>query len=141
YELDEAIGGWRRGNISVLGAKRSFGKTSFSIATTDTACEDGHGVLLFAGEDSAMMYGKRWLSRRSGLNAVLVRDNDLDESSLAKAVEPIELAPKNPKFIRVQSRPVEWICKAITELSQEMDISLVVVDYLQKIKSSARAQD
>lgn len=139
--LDEAIGGWRRGNITVLGAKRSFGKTSFSIHTADTAINLGYRVLLLAGEDSAMMYGQRWLARRADLSAMKVRDFEATREELGKAAQACAAAPTTPFFLRVAGQPVEWIASAIRHLAKEHAIDLVVADYLQCIRMGGRTQD
>jgi replicative DNA helicase len=139
--LDEAIGGWRRGNITVLGAKRSFGKTSFSIHTADTAINLGYRVLLLAGEDSAMMYGQRWLARRAGLSAMKVRDFEATRAELGMAAQACAAAPTIPFFLRVAGQPVEWIASAIRQLAKEHAIDLVIADYLQCIRMGGRTQD
>jgi replicative DNA helicase len=139
--LDDAIGGWRHGNITVLGAKRSFGKTSFSIHTADTSMEHGHRVLLLAGEDSAMMYGKRWLARRAVLNAMRVRDFEANREELGKAAHACASAPTVPFFLRVAGQPIEWIVSAVRQLAKEHAIDLVIADYLQCIRMGSRSQD
>jgi replicative DNA helicase len=139
--LDGAIGGWRHGNITVLGAKRSFGKTSFSIHTVDTCINHGARVLLLAGEDSAMMYGKRWLARRANLNATKVRDLEATREELGRAAHACASAPTVPFFLRVAGQPVEWIVSAVRQLAKEHAIDLVVADYLQCIRMGARSQD
>lgn len=140
-EVDAAIGGFRHGNITVLGAKRSFGKTSFSINAADTAIVENYRVVLLAGEDSAMMYGKRWMARRAGLNAMRVRDLDTSRAELTAAATALAEAPNAPFFLRVAGRSVEWMCRALRELRKEGSIDLVIADYLQCLKADKRSQD
>lgn len=140
-DLDLAIGGFRHGNVSVFGAKRGFGKTSYGNLVTSLALERGARVALFAGEDAAIMYGKRLLSMRAGINATLLRDFKVKASDWPLITNAIEVAPKAPFFVRVEGRPVEWIAQAIAELRKETPIDLVIVDYLQCLNTKRRLQD
>lgn len=139
-ELDIAIGGFRRGNVTVFGAKRGFGKSSYGNMVATLAMPHAN-VALFAGEDSQVMYGKRLLAAKAGINAMLLRDNKIQEGDMERIERAMREAPPNPFFVRVNGRPVEWIAKAIRDLAKEAPIDLVVVDYLQCLKTSTRTQD
>jgi DnaB helicase-like protein len=140
-ELDYAIGGFRSGNVTVLGAKRSFGKTSMSIMTANVAIGAGHSVLLFAGEDSAMMYGKRIMAMRGNINALHLRDLECDKWEIARAASAWAAAPKDPFFVRTEGRPVEWVAHVIQEVGAERKLDLVIVDYLQCVRAGKKQQD
>lgn len=139
--LDAAIGGLRSGNITVLGAKRSFGKTSFSIHVADTCLNANAKVLMLAGEDAAIMYGKRWLARRSGLNAMRLRDLEATREELGIAAKACAAASNIPFFLNVSGQPIEWIVSAVRQIAKEQQIDLVIVDYLQCLRLGQRSQD
>lgn len=140
-ELDALIGGWRPGHVSLLGAGTSWGKTTFSIMTTDVNELAGAPILYIAGEDERMMYAKRFLARRGRLNAMRLRDNDVDEQDLATVVRLASTASDRPIFLNGIGKPVEYLCKAIRELSKELGIKFVVADYVQRFKTERRLQD
>jgi hypothetical protein len=139
-DLDDAIGGFRRGNITVFGAKRSMGKTSFSINAADVALAAGHKVVLLAGEDSAMMYGKRWMARRANLNAMRIRDLEANKYELTDAANAFADAPSAPFFLPVAGRPVEWLASALRDLRKDGPIDLVIADYLQCIRTGDKVR-
>lgn len=133
--LDKAIGKYRPGNITILGAKPSFGKTSFSIMNVDAAHEAGMRVLLFSCEDASVMYGKRFLAKHAGISAIDLRDSVSSDEDVRRAVAAVAKANKDPFFVSAQGRSFEWIAGVIKAVTAEDDISLVVVDYLQRIRA------
>lgn len=139
--LDKLIGGWRRGHVTILGAGTSWGKTTFSIMTTDVNELAGAPILYIAGEDERLMYAKRFLARRGKLNAMRLRDNDVDKSDLATVIDIASRASDRPIFLNGIGKPVELLCKAIRELSRELGIKFVVADYVQRFKTERRLQD
>ncbi len=139
-ELDAAIGGFRPGHVTVFGAKRGFGKTSYGNLVTDLAMHT-HRVVLFAGEDASKIYGRRFLAARADLNAMMLRDNRCNREDWPKIMRAIADAPDNPFLCPVKGRPVEWIAQAISDLHEEQPVDLVIVDYLQCLKTTKRTQD
>jgi len=142
-DLDEAIGGYRAGNVTILGAKRSFGKTSFSLLSIDTALASGCRVLVFAGEDSPEMYGRRFMARRSGVNATLLRDmrDKFTGVQLDKALQAVSAASNVPFFVNAIGLPVERIAEAVSATVVAGERWLVVVDYLQCLRARRRSSD
>jgi replicative DNA helicase len=142
-ELDTAIGRYRPGNMTILGAKRSFGKTSFSLVAIDAALRGGHGLLVFAGEDSLQMYGRRFMARRAGLNALLLRDmaDPFTEVQMKRAHDALTTAEGEPFFVPAIGMPVEDIVQTIESESKRRKVELVIVDYLQCLRTRRRYPD
>lgn len=141
HELDDAIGGFRPGNVTVFGAKRGVGKSTYSNLVTNLALDRGLTVLLFAGEDSELMYGKRFLAQRASLNAMRLRDNRCDAADWPRITDAMAAAPKALFFIRTEGRPVEWMAQVIRDVAKEQQVDLVIADYLQCLKTAKRLQD
>ena len=139
--LNLFLGGFRRGNVTVFGAKRGFGKSSYGNLIANLAMERGKRVALFAGEDSLMIYGKRFLAMRADLNATRLRDNDIPKEAWSRVAEAIDAAPADPFIVRVEGRPVEWIAQAIRDVNAAYPIDLVIVDYLQCLRPAKKLQD
>lgn len=142
YELDEAIGGWRGGNVTIMGAKPSFGKTSFTIATTCVLQDAklngepaGYRAAIFSSEDSAVMYGKRFLARQAQISATDLRDLTTSPLEFQKAVDALAQASDDPFFIDATGKSSEWMVKAIAAISEVTKLHLIEVDYLQKVRA------
>ena len=140
-ELDYAIGGYRPGNITVFGAKRGFGKTSYGNFVTAVAQQQGYSVLLIAGEDPEIMYAKRFMARAAGLNAMMLRDQQVRKDDWSKIIDACAGASKDPFFWRTDGAPVERVAQAIREIGSQKHIDLVLVDYLQCIRAGRHQQD
>lgn len=142
-DLDDAIGGYRSGNVTILGAKRSFGKTSFSLLNVDTALANGCRVLVFAGEDSPGMYGRRFMSRRSSVNATLLRDMraPFTPIQMDRALHAVSNAGNVPFFVNAIGMPVERIAEIVTAVVTQDEQWLVIVDYLQCLRAQRRSPD
>lgn len=142
-ELDEAIGGYRSGNVTILGGKTSFGKTSFSLLSIDSALAAGCRVLAFGGEDSPTMYGKRFMARRSGVNATLLRDmrEPFTDVQMRHALDALTRSEPSPFFVNAIDMPVERIAEIILETATGDARWLVVVDYLQCLITRRSSSD
>lgn len=140
-DMNAAMGGFRPGLVTVFGAKRGWGKTSYGNLVVSGAVPE-HRVLMFAGEDAATIYGRRFLAMRANLNAMLLRDYQCDKSDWPRIVKAVADAPPNPFFVRVEGRPVEWMAEVIQAVAEEHGgLDLVIVDYLQCLKSGRKHQD
>lgn len=139
-DLDEAIGGFRRGNFTIFGAKRSMGKTGVSILVRDATADASMGCVMFAGEDAARMYAARIMAKRSGINALTLRDlrwadEFAKQRDIAKAVHAVAGATKLPFLVPAYGMLVEDIAQAIKDLAGEISVDLVIIDYLQRLRS------
>lgn len=141
FEIDEVIGGFRRQRVTILGAETSFGKSSFAIMVADEALLNGAGVLLVSGEDGPDTYGQRIMARRSGVNALRIRDNVLTEDDVKKMNYAMSRAEIKPFFIDGIGKTAETLSMAIREVCAENQIDLVIVDYIQAFTCAKRCQD
>ena len=140
-DLDRALGGFRRGLVAVLGAETSWGKSSFAVAVADLALRRGQRVLIVSGEDTEDVYGQRFMSRRSGVSAMALRDGEVQQESLAQMVHVVANAEKSHVFLNGIGRNVEWLAEAIGRVAAEEEVQLVIVDYLQAFSCARKTQD
>lgn len=139
--IDRQLGGFRRGMVTVLGAPTSWGKSSFAIMTTDACFSAGKRVLLISAEDSDSTYGDRFMARRSGVSARMIRDNTVRPNDFSAMLEQVERAEKEPIFVKAIGLPVEDIAECIRLMCQTRDTDLVIVDYLQAISCRRKQSD
>jgi replicative DNA helicase len=140
-DIDEAIGGFRRQRVTIVGAETSFGKSSFAVMCADEGIKAGAGILLVTGEDGPDTYGQRIMARRADVNALRLRDNVLLEEDIAKMKATAALAQKTPFFIDGIGKQAEYLARAIRDVCAENAIALVIVDYVQAFSCAKRCQD
>src|SRR5690606_16774465 len=77
-QIDDAIGGLRESHVTILAASTSWGKSSFGVMVVDENITRGVPTLVVSVEDPLLMYARRICARRGKLNAICLRDNELD---------------------------------------------------------------
>lgn len=140
-DIDLAICGMRPKMITVFGASTSMGKSTAGIMAADETCKVKKRPLILTFEDEPLMYGRRLVARRGRLNFVSLRDRDTSARERAEIIKVAGAAEKGPFLVDCTGKTAEYAAKAILELVKEEGIDLVIVDYLQRIKTERRLQD
>lgn len=140
-EIDAAIGGYRSGMVTVMGAATNFGKTRFSLMSADIAAKADKLVIYCTLEDSPLLYGRSIVARRGHINATRLRDGDVTYDERRRILAVAQDAQKEPFMLNAIGRPAEYIAKALTDVAKERHVDLVIVDYIQRARSERRTQD
>lgn len=139
--LDDLIGGFRKGKITALGARTSFGKSSYLIMVMDEAMRAGHRCILVSSEDSEDTFGQRFMARRASVNASRLRVNKCSDGEIQRMESRAKQAEVAPFFINAVGRNVEDVCEYLAELCKSEPPALVAFDYLQAMRTRRRSQD
>lgn len=134
-KLDECLGGLQKGDITVIGARPSVGKSAFASQIIISAAAAGKKVGYFNLEMSDGQVYERMISRQAGLNlsrvrranAFLGREQELYDSGNKRLSElniVISTGSKTDVDIRNECR--------------HQNFDLVVVDYLQLVRTTRR---
>jgi hypothetical protein len=140
-DLDATLGGFRPGNVTVLGASTSWGKSSLVVATADESIRKGFTPLIVSVEDSPLLYGRRLMCRRSGVNALALRDSECTPEMHRAMIDVLSRAEPEPVLLNAIGKTIEWIVKAVTNLCKERKFDLAILDYIQKTRVAKRTQD
>lgn len=141
YVLDAITGGLRPGDVWLVGADTSWGKSSFAISVFDECSKRGKRVLIVSAEDSEQTYGDRLMCRRSGVPAQALRDRRLTREHHEAIARVISEARPNPVFIDARGRSVEWLVPQCKRAVKEHRIDCVIFDYVGAFASKTRHQD
>jgi replicative DNA helicase len=137
YDLDEMTGGWQKGNLIVVAARPSMGKTALTTGVTlHAAIQQRVGVAVFSLEMTKEELVQRMLCHEAlvDLGGMLRGRMQEDEYvRLAHAATPLSSAPiwidDTPDLTITQIR-----AKARRLKVEQPDMGLVVVDYLQLMR-------
>lgn len=141
YQLDAITGGLRPGDVWLVGADTSWGKSSFAISVFDECSKRGKRVLIVSAEDSEQTYGDRLMCRRSGVPAQAVRDRRLTTQHHEAIARVISEARPNPVFIDARGRSVEWLVPQCKRAVKEHRIDCVIFDYVGAFAAKMGKQD
>jgi hypothetical protein len=134
-DIDALLCGLRPGMVSLVAASTSWGKSSWGIMVADENLRRGVPVLVVSVEDARLTYGKRIVARRSGVNAIRIRDNTCDEADMKKIELVAFGAPNDPFYLNAIGKPVEWAAEAIGAICKEREIGVIICDYVQRFRT------
>ncbi len=142
--LDQMTGGMRGAEMFVIAARPSMGKTALAMNIAEhVAVELQKAVGVFSLEMSTQQLVQRLLCSRARVNLQKVRDGFLSQQDIGKITRGAEALAKSKIYI--DDSPgisvLELRAKA-RRMRERQGIELVVIDYLQLLRStSRRAQD
>lgn len=142
-DLDRLLAGIKPGNLTIVAGATSMGKTSFAMqVATRLAVEDRVPVAVFSLEMSRDELVERMLCEQARVDAQRLKRGTIGEAEferLSDALAPLSEAPLyicdapslDDLTFRIRSRQVHL----------RRQVGLIVVDYLQLMRSKARGGD
>jgi replicative DNA helicase len=152
HRFDEMTAGMQPGELIIIAARPSMGKTSFVMNAVQNAAV-GHGVpaLVFSLEMSKMALGERLLCSHARVDSAKLRRGMLDQRDwvlITKAASDIAEAPihiddsGSPSLLEIRAKCRRWRSDPkIFPPSKSEPLGLVVIDYLQLIQGRASRDD
>jgi replicative DNA helicase len=141
-DLDEMTSGFQPSELIIVAARPSMGKTAFCLNVATQAAVDGFGVAVFSLEMSKEALVQRMLCAEARVDSQAVRRGalrDPDFTRLARAAGILQSCP-----VWIDDTPslslLEMRSKA-RRLKVENDVRMVVVDYLQLMRSPEYAEN
>lgn len=140
-DLDQKINGVRPGNLVILAARPSVGKTSFAANLAVNVAKAGTGVLFFSVEQGNKEIAERLLSSECGLPMHQLRGGDFDDQTREKVMDAAnKLSQLNLQIEDSSGRTVSQMA-AVTRVQQRREpIGLIIVDYLQLVEPDNRKE-
>jgi replicative DNA helicase len=134
-DLDELTGGLQDGELIVVAARPSVGKTSLALAIALRAAESGRGVFFASLEQSRQDLALRMNCAAGKFDHQRARKAELDPSELERFMAVGAELRKLPLYIDDGSPqgPLRIAANA-RMLKTDRGIGLIVVDYLQMIQ-------
>ena len=138
YDLDFKINGLRRGELIVLAARPSIGKTALAMNIARNVAGDGKGVIFFSLEMGAAQVAVRMLCSEARVNIRDIRDGRLTNAQWAGTImDAGDRLSKLPIFIdeTPQLSAIEMRQKA-RRIAQDHEVNCIVIDYLQLMRAT-----
>jgi replicative DNA helicase len=143
-EIDQLTSGWQNGDMIVIAARPSMGKTAFVLTAARNAAlhqdpDMQAKVAFFSLEMSSQSLVQRLLTMEARINAQTARTGRLSDDEFKRLIDAAgRLFTSN---IFIDDTPGLSILELRTKcrrLKSEHDIGLVIVDYLQLMSSNSR---
>ncbi len=142
-DLDKMTDGWHEGEMIVIAARPSMGKTSLAMNMAEHVAV---GLNLPVGVFSLEMTGEslvmRLMASLARVNSRNIRDGFLSERDFAKLTTAAGKLAKAPLFIDDASGlSILQLRAKARRMHQQFGIKLFVIDYLQLLHSTSRRAD
>jgi replicative DNA helicase len=140
-DIDELTGGFQPGNLIVLAARPSMGKSTLATNIAENAAiEHNRPVALFSLEMSETELAHRFIASQAKISSDELRKGRVKADRWPKVLKAVEKLARAPIFIDDSSDIgiIEVRAKA-RRLHARHELGLVVVDYLQLMRPDGRA--
>lgn len=137
FRLDQMTDGIQRGELFVIAARPSIGKTAIGANMTHAACiQDRVPTLFVTLEMSQRSIMRRLVSCVSSVPLRSLKTGNITEGEARSITTAQGLISKSPlHFLEaISGHTIGSICTAIRRAVKSHGVQLVVVDYLQKVR-------
>jgi len=139
-ELNRMTSGFGEGDLIIIAARPSMGKTAFALNLALNVIKQDKGVAIFSLEMPAEQLMLRMLSAASRIPLQDIRRGSLNEEEWSKLSAIADEISQKPLFVDDEGYiNIHTIRAKLRKLkAQNPDLSLAVIDYLQLIASDQR---
>lgn len=137
--IDSVTGGLAPGELNVVAARPSVGKTALAEQIGMNVANKGGKVLFVSAEMSNDSLAARVLSRLTGINLYNIRSGNTVFDPSVQDIGITSFYDRNPKvYIYSANRPTDMEVRTATMLASVKygGLDLVVVDYIQLVRCS-----
>lgn len=131
-ELEKRYGGFRRGDLVVIGGRTSMGKTSLATTMAKNAALKDYPVAFVSAESSPTEIVKRMLSEASGIENIRLQNGILRDEDFSSLVAGAGKLEKLPIWFLGGTRSWDVIKAYLRGIKmREPGLGLIVIDYCQ----------
>jgi replicative DNA helicase len=143
-DIDDITGGFQPGNMVVIAARPSMGKSALVANIAENAALEGHAVALFSLEMSESELAQRFVASQSRTPGDLLRRGRVAENKWQKILEACNKLAEAPLWIDDSSDTsvLDVRAKARRLHNQvEGGLGLIIIDYLQLMRHEGRVEN
>jgi replicative DNA helicase len=142
-DIDDMTGGFQPGNLIILAARPSMGKSALVCNIAENAALAGHGVALFSLEMSESELAQRFVASQAKIKGEELRRGKVAESRWPKILEACQRLASAPLFIDDSSDTGVLEVRAKSRrLHHQLEngLGMIIIDYLQLMRHEGRVE-
>jgi replicative DNA helicase len=142
-DLDEKTGGFQPGNLIILAARPSMGKSALVANIAENAVLAGHAVALFSLEMSESELAQRFVASQARIKGEDLRRGKVAEQRWPKILEACQRLAEAPLYVDDSSDTgvLEVRAKSRRLHAQvPQGLGLIIIDYLQLMRHEGRIE-
>ncbi|MDF9866547.1 replicative DNA helicase [Bacilli bacterium PM5-3] len=142
-KIDQLTNGLQKGDLIILAARPSVGKTAFALNLAQNAAHiSNKPVAIFSLEMGADQLIKRMISATGRIEGSKLRNGQLSDEDWLKYSKASSTLSKDPIYIDdTPAIKVMEIASKCRKLEREQGLGLIVIDYLQLITGSDNSRE
>ncbi len=134
--LDDVLQGLRPGELVLIGARPSVGKSALATTILGNVVRAGRSAMLFSLEVDREQVVRNLIAGHADIDAFLLRRGDLEEEEIARVRDfGNEFQTARVEIDDNPAATVERIRARAKSIAGHAGLDLVIVDYLQLVKS------
>ena len=141
-DLDNKTNGFQKGDLIILAARPSMGKTALALNFAVNAASVSHGAIaIFSLEMPAEQVATRILACKSKVEIQKIRTGDLNDADWSNLNEAsLQLRKQNFYIDDTPGITTNDMLAKARKLNQDHGLSMIIVDYIQLIGSTGKVE-
>ncbi len=140
FRVADDMGGFQLGDLWVIAAESSQGKTSLAINVADNVARHGMAVAFYSMEMTAAQLYARMLAARTGIPSSTLCTRPLTDGQMeAYCNASTEMGQYHVYFDERSTSSLETILASIRTLAYRNGIKMAVIDYLQILNVNTKS--
>lgn len=140
-DIDRATGGLHNGEVTVLAARPSVGKTALGVQIAMHIARKGGKIAVFSREMSRVQLGKRMVAHEGLVDGQRIRTGKLKDGDWDKIIEASAEISRWNMWIDDKSATVAEIRATCRELKQKHGLDVTIIDYLQLLTPNSNSNN
>lgn len=141
-QLNRLTTGFNNGDLVIIAARPSMGKTAFALNIAQSVLEHNKGVAIFSLEMAAEQLMLRLLSMKTSIPLQDLRVGNLDDSQISQLSAASDAIAKRPLFVDDGGLlGISLLRSKMRKLkARHPEVELVIIDYLQLMSGSGKQE-
>jgi len=139
-ELDYMLSGLQKGELTLLAARPSMGKTSLMMNMAVNSAKRGNGVLIFSIEMTAREIGHRMIFSEAMIDGNLGRHGNLNDRQITDINAAVSRLSGLPLWVNDRSRKLYDILSVAKREASINKIDLICLDYIQLVRTNMQGK-
>lgn len=135
FDVDKVTDGLHEQELTILAARPGVGKTAFALQIAEHIAEKGIYTYFVSLEMSEKQLGNRIIAREAEIDGHKLRMGWLNSEDFEKIGQVAAKVSEIKMRIDSKSSTIQDIESRAVELKQEKNLGLIIIDYLQLLKS------
>lgn len=140
-KLDESFNGFRGGQLIILAARPSIGKSALAANMAIAAIKAGHKAAFFTLEMSAIEIGRRMLLSEARMGLDIIRTGNTDKGAMTRIMNATSVLSDSMVISEKENISIADLRSQARTLKKQGSLDILFIDYLQLMKGTTKRSE